>query len=29
MNIEEFINSINKIKEMLLEKNTERRNENK
>ncbi|MGX0073118.1 hypothetical protein ACUXHX_000892 [Staphylococcus epidermidis] len=29
MNIEKFINSINKIKEMLFEKNTEHRNENK
>ena len=29
MNIEEFIYSINKIKEMLFEKNTEHRNEHK
>lgn len=29
MNIEEFLYSINKIKEMLFEKNTEHRNENK
>lgn len=29
MNIEEFIYSINKIKEMLFEKKTEHRNENK
>lgn len=29
MNIEEFIYSINKIKEILFEKNTEHRNENK